>query len=218
MVDDLKLTDPTTFRAQQVNIILALRERVQNPPIGEFGMEDLVWTDHVTTGSGLHRGSKLAVILCERLDSFIFGEEHHPLYPCRFNAQVIRQNLPNSLRSPRAHRAALVVRFDLLPSKLHCLWFSTLIFLLRHFLDYHSLIKLFAHVFHWHSCVIRKGLHAHPCHSGIMTHHLVFCCVNHKHQCNFGPEDKSEIIGITRYITWMTMWITCVCDIPCPKL
>ena len=63
MVNDLKLTDPTTFRAQQVNIILALRERVQTPPIGEFRMEDLVWTDHVTTCNGLHRGSKLAVIL-----------------------------------------------------------------------------------------------------------------------------------------------------------
>jgi hypothetical protein len=65
-------------------------------------MEDLVWTYHVTTGSGIHKSSKLVVILWERLDDFIFGEEHHPLYPCRFNVEVIRQNLPNSLRSPRA--------------------------------------------------------------------------------------------------------------------
>jgi hypothetical protein len=121
MVDDLKLADPTTFRAQQVKIILALRERVHKPPIGEFRMEDLVWTNHVTTGNSLHRGSKLAVILWERLDDFISGEEHHPLYPCRFNAQVIRRNLPNSLRSPRAHSAALVERFDLLPSNMHSL-------------------------------------------------------------------------------------------------
>ena len=63
MVDDLKLHDPTTFRAEQVNIILALRVRVQKPPIGEFIMEALVWTDHVTTESGLHKGSKLVVIL-----------------------------------------------------------------------------------------------------------------------------------------------------------
>ena len=27
-----------------------------------------------------------------------------------------------------------------------------------------------------------------------MTHHLVFCCVNHIHQCNFGPEDKSDVV------------------------
>ena len=121
MVDDLKLTEPTTFRAQQMNIILALRERVQEPPIGEFGMEDLVWTDHVTTGNGLHGGSKLVVILCERLDNFISREEHHLLYPCRFNAQVIRRNMPNSLRPPRAHSASLVVRFHLLLSNLHCL-------------------------------------------------------------------------------------------------
>ena len=123
MVDDLKLIDPTTFRVQQVNIILALRERerVQKPPIGEFGMEDLVWTDHVTTGSGLHRGSKLVVIIYEKLDDFISREEHYFLYPWRFNAHVIRRNLLNSLRSPRAHSAALVVRFHLLPSNLHCL-------------------------------------------------------------------------------------------------
>jgi hypothetical protein len=62
-VDDLELTDPMAFRAQQVDIILALRERVQNPPIGEFRMEDLVWTDHVTIGSGLHKNSKVVVIL-----------------------------------------------------------------------------------------------------------------------------------------------------------
>ena len=27
-----------------------------------------------------------------------------------------------------------------------------------------------------------------------MIHHLVFCCVNHRHQCNFGPEDKSDVV------------------------
>ena len=90
-----------------------------------------MWTNHVTIGSGLHKGSKLDVILWERLDDFIFGEQHHPLYPCRFDDEVIRQNLPNSLRSPRAQSATLVVRFDLLPSILHCLWISPLIFLLH---------------------------------------------------------------------------------------
>jgi hypothetical protein len=109
------------------------RERVQKCLIGKFRMEDLVWTDHVTNGSGVHKSSKLVVILWERLDDFIFGEEHHPLYPCRFNVEVIRRNLPNSLRSPHAHSAALVVRFDLLPSIFHYLWFSPLIFLLHRF-------------------------------------------------------------------------------------
>ena len=102
LVDDLKLIDPTTFQAQQVNIILALREGVQKHPISEFRMEDLLWTDHVTTRIGIHKSSKLIVILWERLDDFIFGEEHHPLYPCIFNVEDIRRNLPNSLRSPRA--------------------------------------------------------------------------------------------------------------------
>jgi hypothetical protein len=27
-----------------------------------------------------------------------------------------------------------------------------------------------------------------------MTHHMVFCCVNHRHQCHFGPEDKSDVV------------------------
>ena len=133
LVNDLKLTDPTAFRAQQVNIILALRDRVRKPPIGEFIMEDLMWTDHVTIESGLLKNLKLVVILWERLDDFNSGEEHHSLYPCRFNAKGIRRNMPNSLRSSRAHSAALVVRFDLLPSIFHCLWFSPLINLLHHF-------------------------------------------------------------------------------------
>ena len=128
------LTNPMAFRAQRVNIILTLRYKMLKPPIGEFRIEDLVWTNHVTNGSGLLKSSKLVVILWERLDDFIYGEEHHPLYPCRFNAKVIRRNLPNSLRSSRAHSAALVVMFDLLPSILHCLWFSPLIFSLASFL------------------------------------------------------------------------------------
>ena len=126
LVDELKLTDPTAFRAQQVNIILALRERKFKNVI-LVSSKDLVWTDYVTTGSSVHKSSKLVVILWERLDDFIFGEEHHPLYPCRFNVKIIRRNLPNSLRSPRAHSAALVIRFDLLPSILHCPWFSPII-------------------------------------------------------------------------------------------
>ena len=41
-VDALELTDPMTFHGQQVNILLALREKIQNPPTGEFKMKDLV--------------------------------------------------------------------------------------------------------------------------------------------------------------------------------
>ena len=74
-LDALELTNPTTFYGQQVNIILALREKVQNPPIGEFRMEDLVWTDHVTTGNDFGKGLKLAIIMWARLDDFISGEQ-----------------------------------------------------------------------------------------------------------------------------------------------
>ena len=65
--DHLEHTDLPAFRAQQVHIITTLRERLQNPPHGEFKMEDLVWTDHVTNGKGIHKGSRLAVILWDRL-------------------------------------------------------------------------------------------------------------------------------------------------------
>ena len=111
--ETLEHIDPAAFRAQQVDIVMGLRERIQNPPPGEFRMEDLVWADHITHGKGRHKGSRMALILWDRLTNFISGEQHHPLYPCRFNIDVIRRNLPNSLRSPRTHSPAVVVRFDL---------------------------------------------------------------------------------------------------------
>ena len=113
-------TDHQAFRSQQVHIIMTLRESLQDHPPGEFRMEDLVWTDHMTNGKGIQKTSKLAVILWDRLKDFISGEEHHPLYPCKFRAEVIRRNLPNSLRSPRAHSPALVVRLDFLSNEALC--------------------------------------------------------------------------------------------------
>ena len=110
----LEHTDPQAFRVQQVDLLMALRETIQNPPLGEFRMEDLVWIDHITHGNGRHKGSRMALILWDRLDDFISGEQNHTLYPCRFNVEVIRRNLPNSLRSPRAYRRAHVVRSNLL--------------------------------------------------------------------------------------------------------
>ena len=69
--DDLEHTNMPVLRAQQVDTIMALRERVQNPPPGESSLEDLVWTDHVTNG----KGSRLVVILWDRLDNFISREQ-----------------------------------------------------------------------------------------------------------------------------------------------
>ena len=50
------------------------------------------------------------------LNDFILGEQHHPLYPYKFNVEVIRRNLLNSMRSLRAHIVSLVIWFDLLIS------------------------------------------------------------------------------------------------------
>ena len=140
-----------------------------------------MWTYHVKTGNDLHKGSKLVVILWEQLDNFISREEHHPLYPCRFNAEVIRQNMPNSLRSPRAHNLTLVIKFNLLPSILHCQCFNPHIIPVWHFFVYHSLTQLFARILHWRPYVIHKGLHVILCHSGLKIHNLLFDCMTSKY-------------------------------------
>ena len=109
----LEHTDPPAFRAHQVHIVMTLRDKIQSPPPGDFRMEDLLWTDHVTHGKGKHKPSRMALIPWERLGDFLSGEENNPLYPCKFNHDVIRRNLPNSLRSPRAHSPAIVIRLNL---------------------------------------------------------------------------------------------------------
>ena len=111
--------DPPAFQIQQLDALMGLRESIQTPPPGQFSMDDLAWTDHVTTGKGRHKGSKMAFIPWDRLEDFISGEENNPIYPCKFNSEVIRRNLPNSLRSPRAYSPSLVVRSDLLHFN-HC--------------------------------------------------------------------------------------------------
>ena len=55
-----------------------------------------------------------AFILWDKIDDFISGEQNHTFYPCRFNAEIIRRNLPNSLRPPRAYSPTPVVRSDFL--------------------------------------------------------------------------------------------------------
>ena len=107
-------TDPPASQIQQVDIFMGLQENIQTPPPGEFRMQDLVWPDHVTTGKCRQKGSKMTFILWDMLEDFILGEQNNTFYPCKFNAEVIRRNLPNSLRSPRAYSSALVWRSDLL--------------------------------------------------------------------------------------------------------
>ena len=112
--ETLQHTDSPTFRIQQVDILMGLRKSVQTPPPSEFMMEESVWTDHVTHGKGRHKGSRMAFILWDRLEDFISGEQNNTLYPCKFNTEVIRRNLPNSLRSAQVYSLALVIRSYLL--------------------------------------------------------------------------------------------------------
>ena len=104
-------SDPAAFETKQANLIKELRSRVQTPPLGEFCMQHLLWTDLVTNGKGKYRTSKVAVIFWDRLPDFIQGEQHDPLYPCKFTKETLRVNGPNSLRKPRANSPALLVRF-----------------------------------------------------------------------------------------------------------
>ena len=90
------------------------RESSKSPP-GAFAMDDLVWTNHITQGQGKRKSSLLAIILWDRLNDFIKGEEQYPQFPCNFTKEIVRVNLPHSLRTPRAHSPAIILRFDLLP-------------------------------------------------------------------------------------------------------
>ena len=130
--DELAHFAPATFCAKQADLIFSLREKGQNPPLGAFAMDDLVWTNHVTHGQGLHKTSMLAVILWDRLEDFIQGEQQHPHFPYKFTKGIVRVNLPHSLRTPCAHSPTFVLRFDLLPtlkldpnSLLFILWLSS---------------------------------------------------------------------------------------------
>ena len=114
--DDLAQFAPTTFRAKQADLIILLREKVQNSPPSAFAMNDLLWTNHVTHDQGIHKTSMLAVILWDRLEDFIKDEQQHPHFPCNFMKDTVCINLPHSLRTPRAHSLALVLTVNLLPT------------------------------------------------------------------------------------------------------
>jgi hypothetical protein len=83
-------------------------------------MDDLVWTNHVSQEKGKQKTSMLVVILWDRLQDFIAGEQQHPQFPCNFTKEIVRVNLPHSLRTSRAHSPAIVLRYELLSTlKLH---------------------------------------------------------------------------------------------------
>jgi hypothetical protein len=60
-------------------------------------MDDLVWTSHVTDNQGIHKTFILVVILWDRLEDFIEGEQQCPHFPCNLTKDIVRVNLPHSL-------------------------------------------------------------------------------------------------------------------------
>jgi len=68
--DDLHQTDLVADQAKQLDIIMEMRDQVQNPLLGEFCFQNLEWTKHVTHGKGKYMNSMLAVFFWDRLPNF----------------------------------------------------------------------------------------------------------------------------------------------------
>ena len=87
--DDLHQTNIVTKQAKQGDLIMVMKSPFQNPLLGEFCFQDMVWRDRVTR-KGKYKTSLLVVIYWDRLHDFIQGEQHHPLYPYKYTKESIR--------------------------------------------------------------------------------------------------------------------------------
>jgi len=90
---------------------MLLFERERDPSSNVFSMEDLVWIDHVTNGKEEYISSLLVVILWDKSNNVINGEQHRPQYPCKCTKYIFRVNLPNSLKTPPANIPTLLLRY-----------------------------------------------------------------------------------------------------------
>lgn len=72
--DNLNQFALATFCVQHGDLINLLRESSESHP-GAFGMDDLVWTNYMTNGYGIPKTSMLVVILWDRIEDFIKGEQ-----------------------------------------------------------------------------------------------------------------------------------------------
>ena len=88
-----------------------LRERERDPYSCTFCMDDLVWIDHVTNGMGQYITSIFVVVLWDKSNGVINGEQHHPRYPCKYTKDIFKVNSPNSLKTPRANIPTLLLRY-----------------------------------------------------------------------------------------------------------
>ena len=86
--DELAQIDLAMFCAKQDDLIMAPRERIQIPHSWSFCMEDLVWTYHVTSGKRKYKTSMLVIIIWNKLDDLIKGEQHYAHFPCKYTKEI----------------------------------------------------------------------------------------------------------------------------------
>jgi hypothetical protein len=89
---NVSVDDPTIIKDVQEYVVPS-RERdlfdklkaiVQDPPLGPFKKNDLMWLPHLTSGHGLYREAEIAMIPWSRLEDFVEGEQNNPNYPFKF--------------------------------------------------------------------------------------------------------------------------------------
>jgi hypothetical protein len=61
-----------------------LKATVQDPPLGPFKKNDIMWLPHFTSGHGLYKEAKITVIPWNQLEDFVEGEQNNPNFPCKF--------------------------------------------------------------------------------------------------------------------------------------
>ena len=161
-----------------------MSDRVQNPPLGEFYFQDLVWTYHVTHGKEIYKTSRLAVIYWDRLHDFIQRKQHPTLYPCKFTKEIIRMNLPNLLRFLHANNTAMVVRFIILNIELSWKSLSFKLLLVHYWTGTWSLEHFtFTFVKTYNQCKVPISFH-NVFHQNVVLFLIIFKYHSYFIQCN----------------------------------
>jgi hypothetical protein len=74
-----KFFEDTPFiPSRKANLLQALKETMQKPPLGPFQRSNIVWLPHVTGGNGLYTNDEIAIIPLDHLKDFLEEEHNNP--------------------------------------------------------------------------------------------------------------------------------------------
>jgi len=92
-----------------------LKATVQDPPLGPFFLNDIMWLPHFTSGHGLYKEAKTTVIPWNQLEDFVEGEQNNPKFPCKFTRTKnhINSSALSTLAHPRENSITLVYKCGL---------------------------------------------------------------------------------------------------------